>query len=95
MTTRAWASGIPENEDTSSMIVALCFDICVCHQEYGKDDDHNVPTREDETSRGVVMIYTLIQRGGTHVNENAISPIFSGAYHAEKATMAGIWRRHT
>ena len=40
----------PEHEDTSSMIVALRFDICVDHQGYGKDDDHNVPTREDMTS---------------------------------------------
>ena len=38
------------------MIVALCFDIRVGHQEYGKNDDHNVPTREDETSKGVVVI---------------------------------------
>ena len=31
----------------------------------------------------------------THVNELAISPIAEGLYHAENATIAGIWRRQT
>ena len=72
------------------MIVALRFDICVGHQEDGENDDNYVPTWEDKTNTGIVVIHTSINRGETHVNEKAISPIFEGAYHAEKATMAGI-----
>lgn len=51
------------------MIVTLRLNIRVCHQEYSQDDDHDVPTREDKTSNGVVVIHILIKRGETHVNE--------------------------
>jgi hypothetical protein len=31
----------------------------------------------------------------THVKVSAALPIWAGSYHAEKATIAGICRRHT
>lgn len=46
------------------MVVALSFDIRVSHQEYCKDDDHDVPTWEDETSIGVVVIHHLVKQKG-------------------------------
>lgn len=52
---------IPQNEDASSMIVAPRFNISIGHQEYSKNDDHNVPTREDQTSMVVVGTRTLIR----------------------------------
>lgn len=54
--------GIPENEDASPMIVAFRFDIRVCHQEYGKNDDYNVPTRKYETTMGVVVNHSLYSK---------------------------------
>jgi uncharacterized lipoprotein YajG len=41
------------------------------------------------------MITTTSQRGKMSVNVVATSPIFSGAYHAENATIAGICSRQT
>lgn len=38
---------IAQNKDTSSMVIALGFNICICHQKHGKDDNNNVPSRED------------------------------------------------
>lgn len=42
------------------MIVALRFYIRVGHQEYSKDDDHNIPTRENEARMAIMIIHTLI-----------------------------------
>ena len=39
---------LPQNKDTSSMVIALGFNICICHQKHGKDDNNNVPSREDQ-----------------------------------------------
>jgi hypothetical protein len=39
---------LPQNKDTSSMVIALGLNICICHQKHGKDDNNNVPSREDQ-----------------------------------------------
>ena len=39
---------IPEDENATTVVIALGFDIGVCHQEYSKNNDDNVPSREDK-----------------------------------------------
>lgn len=38
---------LPQNKDTSSMVIALGFNVCICHQEHRQDDGDGIPSRED------------------------------------------------
>jgi hypothetical protein len=49
---------IPENEDATSMIIAFCLNIGICHKEDRKDDYNNIPSRENEPGRKNIAIYT-------------------------------------
>ena len=38
----------PQDKDTAAVIVAFCFDVCVCHKEDGENDSDDIPTRENQ-----------------------------------------------
>lgn len=74
------------------MVVTLCLDVGVRHQKDGQDDRDDVPARKYKTKEEIIILISATPRGCvvTHVKAFATSPIFSGAYQAENATMAGI-----
>lgn len=53
---RQGTADIPENQDTSTVIVTLGFDVGVSHQEHRQDDGDNIPAREDQSRTGLVSI---------------------------------------
>jgi len=78
------------------MVITLCLDVGVRHQKDGQDDRDDVPARKYKTKEKIILITATPRRCvGTHVKAFATSPIFSGAYQAENATMAGIWSKQT
>lgn len=87
---------LPQNKDTSTVIVTLSFDIRVCQQEDGQNDHYDIPTREDQPVMPSSVSYVHVSNvEQTYVNVSATAPILSGAYQAENATMAGIWSKQT
>ena len=38
------------------MVIAFCFNICIGHQEYGKNDGDDVPTGENETTGDSLLV---------------------------------------
>lgn len=95
-TKKVW--NIPENKDASSVIIALSFDVGIGHQEHREDNNNDIPTWEDEPVYRVpipISSRVTVQKTDTYVKVFATSPIFSGAYQAEKATIAGICSKQT
>lgn len=78
------------------MIIALSFNVSISQQKERKHDDKNIPSRKNQS----IELHTCIRRpldiyDVTHVKVSATEPIFSGAYQAENATIAGIWSKQT
>ncbi len=84
----------PENQYTPTVVVTLGFDISVCEEEYGQNNNDNVPSGEYQ-SIASVSIESVSRTAKTYVKVSATEPILSGAYHAENATMAGICSKQT
>lgn len=84
------------------MVVTLCLNVSVCHQKHGENDGDDIPTGEDKSGkvkegggkslRGKMCLRLL---KNTYVKVLATSPICSGSYHAEKATIKGICNKQT
>lgn len=49
-------ANVPENQDTSTVIVTFGFDVGVSHQEHRQDDGDNIPARENQSRTGLVSI---------------------------------------
>lgn len=49
-------ANVPENQDTSTVIVTLGFDVGVSHQEHRQDDGDNIPARENQSRTGLVSV---------------------------------------
>ncbi len=86
---------IREDQDAAAVIIALRFDVGVRHQEHRQDDGDDIPAGEDQAVIKVNTGTLFAEEAGTHVKVSATEPIFSGAYQAENATIAGIWSRQT
>lgn len=48
---------IPENEDATTMVVALCFDVGISHQEHRENESDDIPSREDESEGGYQLVF--------------------------------------
>ena len=42
----------PQNENTSTVVIALGFNVGIRHQEHGQDYSDNIPSWEDQTRKG-------------------------------------------
>ena len=76
------------------MIVALRFNVSVGHQKHRENQCNDIPSGEDEP----VAVMRILQEASsqrTNVKVLATSPMLSGSYQAEKATIAGICNRQT
>ena len=59
------------------MVVALCFNVRIRHQEHGKYNDNNVPTRENQSDK-VCLVSSVHGERSDHVRERlARSSIYS------------------
>lgn len=78
------------------MIVGLRFNIRISQKENRQDDDNDIPTGEDQPTDTIVS-ESATQKNpmDTHVKVLTTFPTSAGSYQAEKATIAGIWRRQT
>ena len=72
------------------MVVTLRLDIGVGHQEHREDDADDIPARENQAGRAHLVLRPEDHAYKTYVNVSETEPILSGAYQAEKATIAGI-----
>ena len=80
----------PQNKDTSTVIVALGLNVTVGQKEDRENDYDDIPSGENQAGTSRSVSSRRERREKTYVNVSATAPIFSGAYHAENATMAGI-----
>ena len=84
----------PQDKDAATMIITLCFYVSISHQKHWKNQCNDIPSWEDEP----VNTMKIAEAGSewrAYVKVLATSPMFSGSYHAEKATIAGICNRQT
>jgi hypothetical protein len=75
------------------MVVTLGLDIGVCHEEHGEDNEmtsHRGKIKLGGTRQILVGEATEAYKTRQYLKVSATEPIFSGAYHAEKATITGI-----
>jgi hypothetical protein len=79
------------------MVVTLGLDVGVGHEEHGEDDRYDIPSREDQTWEDAsdIKMRTPAWIEGRYLKVSATDPILSGAYQAEKATIAGTWSKQT
>lgn len=80
------------------MVITLGFNVGVGHEEHGEDDRYDIPSRQYQTWEDASDIEARILGVGIerqYLKVSATDPILSGAYQAEKATMAGTWSRQT
>lgn len=56
---------IRKNEDTSAMVVASSFNVCVCEQKDGEDDGYDIPSREYKARRRSVSVKKMATLGHT------------------------------
>ena len=79
------------------MVVRFGLDVDVGEEEDGEDDHQDVPAREDQPIHALSALSTqsIAEPEKTHGKVSLIRPIFSGAYHALNATIAGICNRQT
>jgi hypothetical protein len=84
----------PEDENASTMVVALGLDVSVGHKKHGEDDDDDIPSRQNQTWGSCQILgggnaEGVGEKKAPYLKVSATEPIFSGACQAEKATIAG------